>query len=188
MKVKLLSVLFLILAMSMLCTAYASDIPRESIPENATEESVLLVEREIGDILSEVQNGLGYGVAMPKASQKVIKLVLNGEAKGYGYGVLGAIAQNAVWQYRDMYLRPEFYQVAEEKVYPLIADLVEYVKNGGDYDKARKQAYVRMLKNQDASFNPEDCYMTDFCYWDIPWVDSAYFTVHMQKSSICRIL
>lgn len=163
--------------MSLICTAYASDIPRESIPENATEESVLIVENAIKDVLFEVQNGLGYGAAMPKASNMVMRLILDGKTNGYGYGVLGAIAQNAVWQYRDMYLRPEFYKAAEEKIYPLISDLIEYVKNGGDCNEARKQAYVRILQNQDANFNPEDCYMTDFYYWDIPWVDSAYFTV-----------
>ena len=178
MKIKrLFIVLSIVLTMLVNWTAYASDIPRESIPENATEESVLIVERLIGDLLSEVQNGLGYGAAMPKASKKVLKLILSGENSGYGYGVLGAIAQNAVWQYRDMYLRPEFYKAAEEKVYPLISDLIEQVKNGGDYNEARKQAYIRILQNQDATFNPEDCYMTDFCYWDIPWVDTAYFAV-----------
>lgn len=178
MKVKrLLTVLSIILTMAVTCTAYASDIPRESIPENATEESVLIVESVIADILTEVQNGLGYGAAMPKANKKILKLVLAGETNGYGYGVLGPIAQNAVWQYRDMYLRPDFYKVAEEKVYLLIYDLIEQVKNGGDYETARKHAYVRILQNQDASFNPEECYMTDFCYWDIPWVDTAYFTV-----------
>lgn len=178
MKVKrILSVLSIVLIMSIGCTAYASDIPRESIPENATEESVVIVERVIGDILTEVQNGLGYGAAMPKANSKIRKLILFGKSGGYGYGILGPIAQNAVWQYRDMYLRPEFYRTAEEKVYPLIADLVEYVRSGGSYEEARKQAYIRILQNQDAGFDPEECYMTDFCYWDIPWVDSAYFAV-----------
>lgn len=178
MKVKkIFIVLSIILTMLTNWSAYASDIPRESIPENATEESVLIVERVIADVLTEVQNGLGYGAAMPKANKKVLKLILSGENRGYGYGVLGAIAQNAVWQYRDMYLRPDFYKTAEEKVYPLIYDLIEHVKNGGDYETARKQAYVRILQNQDASFSHEDCYMTDFCYWDIPWVDTAYFAV-----------
>lgn len=174
---RILTVLSIILVMSIGCTAYASDIPRESIPENATEESVVIVERVIGDILSEVQNGLGYGVAMPKANLRIRKLILAGESGGFGYGILGPIAQNAVWQYRDMYLRPDFYRAAEEKVAPLIRDLIEYVRNGGSYEDARKQAYIRILQNQDASFNPEDCYMTDFCYWDIPWVDTAYFAV-----------
>lgn len=174
---RILMVLSIILVMSIGCTAYASDIPRESIPENATEESVVIVERVIGDILSEVQNGLGYGAAMPKANLRIRKLILAGESSGFGYGILGPIAQNAVWQYRDMYLRPDFYRAAEEKVAPLICDLIEYVRNGGSYEEARKQAYIRILQNQDASFNPEDCYMTDFCYWDIPWVDTAYFAV-----------
>ena len=54
---RILTVLSIILVMSIGCTAYASDIPRESIPENATEESVVIVERVIGDILSEVTGG-----------------------------------------------------------------------------------------------------------------------------------
>ena len=70
-----------------------------------------------------------------------------------------------------------FLQGCGGKVAPLIRDLIEYVRNGGSYEDARKQAYIRILQNQDASFNPEDCYMTDFCYWDIPWVDTAYFAV-----------
>ena len=174
---KVLILLSLIVAVFASCTVYASDVPRESIPENATEESVQIAEYIIGDVLAEVQNGLGYGAAIPKANQKILKHILSGETKGYGYGILGPIAQNAVWQYRDMYLRPEFYREAEEKIYPIISDLIEQVKNGEAYEKARKQAYIRILQNQDASFNPEDCYMTDFCYWDIPWVDTAYFAV-----------
>lgn len=40
-------------------TTYAAEVPRESAPCNATNEAIVIVESFIGDILTEVQNGLG---------------------------------------------------------------------------------------------------------------------------------
>lgn len=47
-------------AASISSTAFAAEIPRESAPANATEESIVITENLIGGILDEVQNGLGY--------------------------------------------------------------------------------------------------------------------------------
>ena len=41
-------------------TTYVAEVPRESAPCNATNEAITVVEIFIGDILTEVQNGLGY--------------------------------------------------------------------------------------------------------------------------------
>ncbi|MBR1969523.1 MAG: hypothetical protein IKA17_04110 [Clostridia bacterium] len=38
----------------------AAEVTRESAPCNATNEAITVVESFIGDILTEVQNGLGY--------------------------------------------------------------------------------------------------------------------------------
>lgn len=52
---------FLILTLATIfnTTAYAAEVPRESAPCNATNEAIVIVESFIGDILNEVQNGLG---------------------------------------------------------------------------------------------------------------------------------
>lgn len=174
---KFITVLSAVLTMSMMGNVHASEIPVETLPPQATEQSVAVVERLIGDILTETQQGLGYADAMAKANKRIIGAVLAKQTEGYGYGILGAIARNAVFQYRDMYLRPNYYKAAEERVRSLIGDLIEQVRQGKPYEEARKEAYVRILRNVDPSFNPADCYMTDFCYWDVPQVDSALFTV-----------
>lgn len=174
---KIIAVLSAMLIMSTIGNAQASDIPREVLPPQATEVSVAVVERLIGDILTETQQGLGYADAMVKANKRIIGAVLANQTEGYGYGLLGSIARNAVFQYRDMYLRPDYYKAADENVRNLIGDLIEQVRQGRAYEEARKEAYIRILKNADPNFNPADCYMTDFCYWDVPQVDSALFTV-----------
>ena len=45
----------------------AADVPRESAPCNATNEAIIIVKSLIGDILTEVQNGLGYADARAKS-------------------------------------------------------------------------------------------------------------------------
>lgn len=45
---------------------------------------------------------------------------LNGQTNGYSYGELVDIATAAIWQYRDMYLRPDFYANNLEKVTRII--------------------------------------------------------------------
>lgn len=158
-------------------TVNAAEIPIESTPCYATSESTIIAERLICDILDEVKNGMGFADAMNKANGRIYNEVLAGNTSGYGYAILSSTARNAIFQYRDMYLRPDYYANSEETVRALIADLITEVENGTkDCNTAVKEAYVRIYKAADRNFDAESCYMTDFCYWDIQPVDSAVFT------------
>ena len=158
-------------------STFAADIPVESYPDNATEESVSITQNLIGGILDDVQNGLGYQPAWCKANNAVFAAVLANETGGYGYADLAAIARNAILQCRDMYLRPEYYAEKENAVRALISDLINEVEIGAtDYKTAEKQAYTRIYQTAEPTFNPDiDC-VGDFCYWDMPPVDSALLT------------
>ena len=158
-------------------STFAADIPVESYPDNATEESVAIMQNLIGGILDEVQNGLGYQPAWCKANNAVFAAVLANETSGYGYADLAAIARNAILQCRDMYLRPEYYAEKENAVRVLISDLINEVEIGAtDYKTAEKQAYTRIYQAAEPTFNPDTDCVGDFCYWDIPSLDSALLT------------
>lgn len=158
-------------------STFAADIPVESYPDNATEESVAIAQNLIGEILDEVQNGLGYQPAWCKANNAVFAAVLANETGGYGYANLAAIARNAILQCRDMYLRPEYYAEKENAVRALISDLINAVEIGAiDYKTAEKQAYTRIYQTAEPTFNPDTDCVGDFCYWDIPPIDSALLT------------
>ena len=158
-------------------STFAADIPVESYPDNATDESVAITQNLIGGILDEVQNGLGYQPAWCKANNAVFAAVLANETGGYGYADLAAIARNAILQCRDMYLRPEYYAEKENTVRALISDLINEVENGAtDYKTAEKQAYIRIYQMAEPTFNPDTDCVGDFCYWDIPPIDSALLT------------
>ena len=105
-------------------TTYAAEVPRESAPCNASNEAIIVVESYIGDILAEVQNGLGYADARAKSNRIFFNAWLNGQTNGYSYGELVDIANAAIWQYRDMYLRPDFYVKNLEKVNYLKQDFL----------------------------------------------------------------
>lgn len=158
-------------------TASAAGIPRESAPENATAEQITIVENLIGDILDEVNAGAGYGMAASYANTRILKAVMADQTDGYGYGILSAISQNAIRVSRDMYMRHDYYAQLEEKLNVLLADLIVDVRNGKDYDAAYEAAITRIYQSANPSYNPSvDC-TGDFCYWNIPAVDSAEFTV-----------
>lgn len=160
---------------SMNLTALATEIPGESVPVNATNESISLTENLISGMLFEVENGLGYADAQTQTQNIIFNAVITGQTNSYGYADLMAIARNAIYQYRDIYLRPEFYQEAERQVHTLIADIISEVESGTKgYNTAEKEAYIKILKSVNPSFNP-DTLQGDFCYWDIPAFDSAYF-------------
>ena len=167
--------LLMALLISSVIPAYAEEIPRESLPRNTPPGSIPVAERLISGILDEVAAGMGYSDAKIKAHNTILDAVLANETDGYGFAILKAIANNAIFEYRDMYLRPEYYKQAEEQVRVLISDLIEQVKNGGNYEEARKAAYTRIYQTADPSYNPDDYYLMDFCYWDVPAVDSALF-------------
>lgn len=167
--------LLMALLISSVIPAYAEEIPRESLPRNTPPGSIPVAERLISGILDEVAAGMGYSDAKIKAHNTILNAVLANETDGYGFAILKAISNNAIFEYRDMYLRPEYYKQAEEQVRVLISDLIDQVKNGGNYEEARKAAYTRIYQTADPSYNPDDYYLMDFCYWDVPAVDSALF-------------
>lgn len=165
------------IAASISTTAFAAEIPRESAPANATEESIVITENLIGGILDEVQNGLGYQPAWSKANNAIFSAVLTKQTNGYGYSDLVAISRNAILQYRDMYLRPEYYTEKENTVKVMIADLIAEVQNGTkDYTTARNEAYTRIYQLFNPSYTPNTEIGVDRIYLDIPAADTVMFT------------
>lgn len=158
--------------------AYAAEIPRESTPLNATEAQIQITENLISDVLDEFQTGnLGYTLAAGYANTRIRKAVMSNQTDGNGYGVLSPIAQNAIRVMRDMQLRPDAYAKAGEELKVLLADLIIEVQNGKDYMEAIKEAYTRIYKSIDASFNYDEQFSLDTCYRDIPTVEIEMFTV-----------
>ena len=169
-----------IIILTLICifttTAYAAEVPRESAPCNATNEAIIIVESFIGDILTEVQNGLGYADARAKSNRIFFNAWLNGQTNGYSYGELVDIANAAIWQYRDMYLRPDFYANNLEKIRVVIAPVIEDYKSGIiTYAEAEFNARIRIYQSVKSDFNPDVEYMKDPLSRDIPSVDNSLF-------------
>ena len=157
-------------------TTYAAELPRESAPCNATNEAIIFVESYIGDILTEVQNGLGYSDARAKSNRIFFDAFLKGQTNGYSYGELVDIANCAIWQYRDMYLRPNFYKDNLEKVRVIIAPVIEAYKSGKiTYAETEFHARNRIYQSVNPSFNPDVEYIKDPLSRDIPSVDNSLF-------------
>ena len=157
-------------------TTYAAEVPRESAPCNATNEAIVVVESLIGDILTEVQNGLGYADARAKSNRIFFNAWLNGRTNGYSYGELVDIANAAIWQYRDMFLRPDFYADNLEKVRAIIAPVIEDYKSGRiTYVEAEFNARTKIYQSVKPDFNPDVEYMKDPLSRDIPSVDNSLF-------------
>ena len=156
--------------------AHAMEIPRESIPDDTSQNAVDVAEDYIKDTLIKVQDGLGYADAKAETNRILLNAFLNNQTDGYSYGLLTIIANNAIFEYRDMYLRPDTYAAYEAQVKVLLADLIVAVENGTmTYKDAKKEAYTLIYKSVDPNFNPQDRFMVDFCYWDVITVDSAMF-------------
>ena len=159
-------------------TVNAAPVPRESAPCNATEHQIIVAESFISGILDEVKNGMGYADAKAKSNRIFFNAWLNGQTSGYSYRELTAIANNAIFQYRDMYLRPNFYIENEEKVRMIIADIIAQYANGEiDYTKAEFNARVKIYQSVNPAFNPDEEFVKDTCYRDIPSVDNSLFTI-----------
>ena len=127
-------------------------MPRESVPCYATNDSIIVAESLIGDILNEVQSGLGYADARAKS--------------------------NAIWQYRDMYLRPDFYINNIERVHTIIAPVIEDYKSGKiTYTEAEFNARIAIYQSVNLTFNSDVEFAKDSCYRDIPSVDSSLFII-----------
>ena len=169
-------IICLIITMTITSTVNAAEVPRESAPCNATNEAIVIVESFIGDILTEVQNGLGYADARAKSNRIFFNAWLNGQTSGYSYGELVDIANAAIWQYRDMYLRPDFYVNNLEKVRVIIAPIIEDYKSGKiTYAEAEFNARTRIYQSVKPDFNPDVEYMKDPLSRDIPAVDNSLF-------------
>ena len=169
-------IICLIITMTITSTVNAAEVPRESAPCNATNEAILVVECFIGNVLTEVQNGLGYADARAKSNRIFFNAWLNGQTNGYSYGELVDIANCAIWQYRDMYLRPDFYANNLEKVRVIIAPVIEDYKSGKiTYAEAEFNARTKIYQSVNPSFNPDVEYMKDPIYRDIPSVDNSLF-------------
>ena len=173
------SIISIISIVSVLITSFsvsAAEVPREWAPCNATNEAIVLVESYIEDILTEVQNGLGYADARAKSNRIFFDAWLNGQTNGYSYGELVDIANAAIWQYRDIYLRPEFYANNLEKIRVIIAPVIEDYKFGKiTYAEAEFKARNRIYQSVNPSFNPNVEYMKDPLSRDIPSVDNSLF-------------
>ena len=169
-------IICLIITMLITSTVNATEVPRESAPCNATNEAIVIVESFIGDILTEVQNVMGYADARAKSNRIFFNAWLNGQTNGYSYGELVDIANCAIWQYRDIYLRPDFYANNLEKVRAIIAPVIEDYKSGKiTYAEAEFNARNMIYQSVNPSFNPDVEYKKDPIYRDIPSVDNSLF-------------
>ena len=169
-------IICLIITITITSTVNAAVVPRESAPCNATNEAIVIVESLIGDILTEVQNGLGYADARAKSNRIFFNAWLNGQTNGYSYGELVDIANAAIWQYRDMYLRPDFYKNNLEKVRAIIAPVIEDYKSSKiTYAEAEFNTRTKIYQSVKPDFNPDVEYMKDPLSRDIPSVDNSLF-------------
>ena len=175
-KLRIIPILMAIITVISVIPAHATSIPRESIPDNTPQAAVDVAESYIKDTLVKVQNGLGYADAKGETNRILFNAFLNNKTSGYSYGLLTIIANNAMFEYRDMYLRPTVYAEYEARVKVLLADLITAVENGTmTYKDAKKEAYTRIYKSVDPNYDPSDRFLVDFCYWDVISVDGAMF-------------
>lgn len=172
--IAIITVLFFISSMS----ARADSVQIASLPSNATEEQLEVTENLVGSIFAEVQNGLGYAEARAKSNNIIFNAWLNKQTNGYSYSKLANIADNLIWIYRDMYLRPQFYTEKENEVKYIILDVIDEYKDGMvDYPQACKNARIKICQSVNPSFDYVAEYAKDNCYGDVPAVDSSLFII-----------
>lgn len=169
-------IITLLITASISPTVSAAQIPIESAPCNATIEGICIAEQLISEQLTAVQNGIGFQAAWAKAKCIVYHAALDGRTNGHSYSEIANIARNAIYQHRDMYLRPEYYESQNERVYVLIADLIEEVRNGRDYDDALTEAYTRIYQTVNPAYVPDEHNLIDKIYLDIPPADAVMFS------------
>lgn len=182
MKKSIISIISIVSILVSSIIATAAEVPRESVPCYATEDSIVFAESLIYDILTEVQQGLGYADARAKSNRIIFNAFLKRQTNGYSYGELVDIANNAIWQYRDMYLRPDFYTNNIEKVRTIIAPVIEDYKSGKiTYSEATFNARIKIYQSVNPSFNPDVEFMKDPIYRDIPPVDNSLFIIARKQ-------
>ena len=179
MKIMKLHIILILIATFLaffVLPTFASDIPREAVPDNTPQIAVDIAKSYISDILTKVQSGMGYADAKGETNRILFKAYLANQTGGYSYGLLKVIANNAIFEYRDMYLRPDVYAAYEAQVKGLLADLIIDVESGNKtYKEAKKEAYTRIYQSVDPSYDPTTRLTVDFCYWDVISVDGAMF-------------
>lgn len=159
-------------------TTYAAAVPRESAPCNSTEEAIITAEGLVGDVLTDVQNGLGYADARAKSNRIIFNAFLNGQTNGFSYGELVDIANGAIFYYRNAYLRPNFYAENVERIKSIIASVIEDYKTGKiTYAEAEFNARVKIYQSINPSFNPDVEFTKDPICRDIPPVDNSLFAI-----------
>ena len=176
MKKSIISIISIVSNLISSFSASASEVSGESAHYNATNEAIIVAESFTSDILNEVQNGLGYADARVKSNRIFFNALIKGQTNEYSYGELVDIANNAIWQYRDMYLRPDFYANNLEKVRAIIAPVIEDYKFGKiSYAEAEFNARNMIYQSINPNFNPDIEYMKDPLLRDIPSVDNSLF-------------
>ena len=106
---RIITIITVFISLSSAFSVQAAEAPRESLPCNATEEQIIITERLVGHIFDDVINGMGYSDARAESNAIIFNAWLNNQTNGYAFGELVNIANNAIWQYRDLYIRPAFY-------------------------------------------------------------------------------
>lgn len=139
-KLHIIPILIAVITIISVIPANAMEIPKESIPDNTPQAAIDIAEHYINVTLIKVRNGLGYADAKNETNRILFNAFLKNETGGYGYGLLTIIANNAIFEYRDLYLRPEKNAAYEEQVKILLADLIAAVENGTLY--TYRQRYV----------------------------------------------
>ena len=83
MKKTIISIISIVSVLISSFSVSAAEVPKESAPCDATNEAIVFVESFIGDILTEVQNGLGYADARAKSNRIFFNAFINGQTNGY---------------------------------------------------------------------------------------------------------
>ena len=86
MKKSIISIISIVSILIVSFSVSAAEVPIESAPCNTTDEAIAIVESLIGDILTEVQNGLGYADARAKSNRIFFNAWLSAQTNGYSYG------------------------------------------------------------------------------------------------------
>lgn len=132
---------------------------------------------EVQQILG-VSKSYAYADARAKSNVIIFNAWLNGQTCGYSYGELVDIANNSIWQYRDMYLRPDFYINNIERVQTIIAPVIEdYKSDKISYAEAEFNARTRIYQSVKPDFNSDIEYMKDPLSRDVPSLDNSLFII-----------
>lgn len=167
--------IFVLITLLLTTSVSAAEIPIESAPCNATPESIAITEALIQNELYGVQNGKGFQETWATANRAVFNAVIGGQTNGYGYAELSAITRNALLEYRDMYLRPEYFEYQRNRVYAILPDLITDVQNGRDYNDALKEAYSRINQSIDPAYVPNTEIAVDRIYLNVPATDVVMY-------------